>query len=125
MLDRLGGNCEINLNQTFLLCNSMMTRQIGGWTGILVITSKSTLIKIYLKFSRATNMNCTLLTGKSLDTTPAEMMTFFGMNLMMSCLRYPSMRMYWIKSLRVPRLSESMSRNRFFRIRSFLKVVID
>ena len=63
---------------------------------------------LFEKFSRATNVNCTLLTGKSLDTTPAEMMTFFGMNLMMSCLRYPSVRMYWKKSLRVPRLSEAM-----------------
>lgn len=81
--------------------------------------------ELFKDFSLATNINSTLLTGKSLDTMPEEMMTFFGMNLMMSCLGYPSMRMYWDRSVTVPRIAETMSRNRFFKIRSFLKVVID
>jgi Transposase IS4 len=75
--------------------------------------------------SNCTNINSVARTGKSLNTTPAEIQRFFGMSVMMSCVGYHRIRMYWQRSFSLPLIAECMTRDRYFRIRSSLKVVVD
>lgn len=75
--------------------------------------------------STCTNIQTTLTNTRGLNTTPEEIQRFFGICLMMSCLGYPAIRMYWQKSFRVPVIADIMTRDRFFKIRGSLKVVVD
>ncbi|KAG7494019.1 hypothetical protein JOB18_021211 [Solea senegalensis] len=63
--------------------------------------------------------------GRSLNTSVEEMYHFFGVSILMSCVPYPQTRMFWSNALRIPAISDSMRRDRFFKLRSHLKVVID
>lgn len=72
-----------------------------------------------------TNIKNVLETGKSIQVTLAEMKRFIGCNIFISSLGYPRMRMFWAKTTRVALISNAMARNRFFKIRGFLKVVND
>lgn len=57
--------------------------------------------------------------------TSNEMKRFIGCNIFMSNLGYPRMYRFWTKTTRVPLISNTTSRNRLFKIPSFLKVVND
>jgi len=72
-----------------------------------------------------TNIKSVVETGKCRLVTSIEMKRFIGCNIFMSSLGYPRMRIFWAKTTRVPLISNTMSRNRFFKIRSFFKVVND
>ncbi|KAL3202192.1 hypothetical protein MRX96_042640 [Rhipicephalus microplus] len=62
-------------------------------------------------------------TGKSLETSVEELKMFFGISLTMSCLCYPQTCTYWMKKTRVPLVADNMSKNRYFQLRSRLKLV--
>ncbi|KAL3189658.1 hypothetical protein MRX96_021128 [Rhipicephalus microplus] len=64
-------------------------------------------------------------TGRSLNSSPEEMKAFLGATLLMSCLGYPRARMYWGQGTRVAAVADKITRDRFFLIRSNLKVVDD
>ena len=57
--------------------------------------------------------------------TVNEFKIWLGINYVMSALEYPVIRMYWAKEWRVPIISNSMTRDRFFAIRSNLKCTFD
>lgn len=63
--------------------------------------------------------------GRVLNITILELKKFFGICMLMSCLQYPIIRMYWDRRWKVPAIANNMSRNRFFTIRTSLKVVVD
>ncbi|XP_039503054.1 piggyBac transposable element-derived protein 3-like [Pimephales promelas] len=63
--------------------------------------------------------------GRSIKTSVYEMYHFFGAAILMSCVPYPQIRMFWSNALQIPAISNKMSRARFFKLRSHLKVVID
>ncbi|XP_064475770.1 piggyBac transposable element-derived protein 3-like [Ornithodoros turicata] len=73
----------------------------------------------------ATNFTSVMVTGKSLNTTGQELRKFFGVTIWMSCLGFKRIRMYWEKETRVPIISSSITRQRYFELRSRLKVVKD
>lgn len=73
--------------------------------------------------STAMNTAHVVETGKSLCTTPEELKVFFALSITMSCLGYPQIRMYWAKRTKVPLVANHMTRERFFTLRSRLKVV--
>jgi len=75
--------------------------------------------------SNCTNVNSVALSGRSLNTTPSEIQRFFGASILMSSLGYPHIKMFWQNSLRIPIIAKTISRDRFFRIRNSLKVVVD
>ncbi|XP_076842062.1 piggyBac transposable element-derived protein 3 isoform X2 [Brachyhypopomus gauderio] len=60
-----------------------------------------------------------------LNTSTDEMYHFFGACILMSCIPYPAIRMYWSKTLKFPAITEKFTRDRFFRLRRSLKVLID
>ncbi|KAH9382446.1 hypothetical protein HPB48_004292 [Haemaphysalis longicornis] len=64
-------------------------------------------------------------TGRSLNSSPGEMKVFLGAALLMSCLGYPRARMYWSQGTSVAAVADKITRDRFFLIRSNLKVVND
>lgn len=72
-----------------------------------------------------TNMREVSLTGKSLETDTGEIRTFLGCSILMI---YGLLRIkitYWGQETRMPLISDNISRNRFFKLRSRLKVVDD
>jgi len=81
--------------------------------------------KLFDVISTCTNITSVARTGKNINTTPTEIQHFFGMSIMMSCVGYHRIRMYWQKAFSLPLVAECMTRDRYFRIRSSLKVVVD
>lgn len=63
--------------------------------------------------------------GKSLNLSIKECKTFIGITLLMSCINYPNVRMYWNRKYAFPIITEAMSRTRFLQLRNSLKLVND
>ncbi|KAK2711600.1 hypothetical protein QYM36_012674 [Artemia franciscana] len=70
------------------------------------------------------NLESVFETGKSVCDTGSELKVFTGINIVMGCLRYPRIGMYWSSRLRTPLVTEKMTRNRFFQLRNRLKFEI-
>ncbi len=63
--------------------------------------------------------------GYPLNTSINEMYHFFDASILMSCVLYPQIRMYWSSALRFPAITEIFTEDRFFKLRQSTKVVID
>lgn len=80
------------------------------------------LMKMIADCSNATSL---ARSGDPLNTSTDEMYHFFGACIFMSCVPYPAIRMYWSKTLRFPAIAEKFTRDRIFRLRRSLRVLID
>lgn len=63
--------------------------------------------------------------NQPMNLTVEEIKKFLGISVLMSCLKFPQIKMYWAALTRVEKITKSMTRTRFFSIRSHLKVVVD
>ncbi|XP_051554575.1 piggyBac transposable element-derived protein 4 isoform X1 [Myxocyprinus asiaticus] len=95
-----------------------------GWQPVDYVNQyiDSELMKLITDCSNATAL---ATTGTPLNATITEMYHLFGASILMSCVQYPEMRMFWSNALRIPAISDRITRGRFFKLRSSLKVVID
>lgn len=71
-----------------------------------------------------TNRYKFLQKGENLKTSAGEMKIFFGMHIAMGCVRFPRFRMYWQNKFKIPIVAETMCRDRFFKLREALHVVV-
>lgn len=62
-------------------------------------------------------------TGEEMNLTKADMKNFYGCAIIMGCLNYPQVYMYWSKDFRNELISSAMSRNKFFRLRNMIHFV--
>ena len=82
----------------------------------------ATMMKTISECSNATS----LARGEEpLGASVDEIYHFFGACILMSCVSYPQIRMYWSKALRFPAIAERFTRDRFFRLRQSIKVLLD
>ncbi|KAI7790921.1 putative piggyBac transposable element-derived protein 3-like [Triplophysa rosa] len=84
-----------------------------GWTPIDYVSQyiDKDLIKLIVYCS-----NATALSG---------MYHFFGASILMSCVSYPQIRMYWSSAIRFPAIADKFTRDRFHKLRQSIKLVID
>nr|CAH7742013.1 unnamed protein product [Callosobruchus chinensis] len=81
--------------------------------------------QFFEKVAMFTNMKEVSTTGHSLDTSTTEVRQLFGCSMLIGIYGLPRMRMYWAENTRVPLIADHITRNRFFKLRSRLKVVDD
>lgn len=73
-------------------------------------------------FVEQTNLYSTQKTGKSINTSVIEMCQFIGIHILAGIVRMPKYRMYWANSTRYQPIAETMSRDRFGKLRKFMHV---
>ena len=78
---------------------------------------------IYELMATCTNQKAVILSGKSLKLCATDIKHFFGVTILMSCIGYPRLKLFWKQSLRVPIIADCMKRDIYFKIRNNLKVV--
>ncbi|KAG5890134.1 hypothetical protein JTB14_027801 [Gonioctena quinquepunctata] len=62
-------------------------------------------------------------TEKFVPCNLQEMKAFFGLSILTGCLKFPRLRMYWDKSLKVDIFTETITLNRFFKLRTHIHCV--
>ncbi|KAF9410249.1 hypothetical protein HW555_010598, partial [Spodoptera exigua] len=64
-------------------------------------------------------------TGRSLNFTKEECKIYFGITMMMACIPFSQIRLYWNRQYALPIISQAMTRDRYFLLRNSIKVVFD
>lgn len=77
----------------------------------------------YEETARCTNLYFMRKTGQELKTTKAEIAKVFGVHILMGCLPYPRMPMYWRANMRIGLIADKIVRDRFITLRNALHVV--
>lgn len=72
---------------------------------------------------RCTNLYHLRKTGSILNTNNQEMRKLFGIFLLMGCIPYPRIHMYWRAGMRLEIIANKMPRDRFFQLRNNMHVV--
>ncbi|KAG5894003.1 hypothetical protein JTB14_031003 [Gonioctena quinquepunctata] len=87
--------------------------------------NKYILDKFFEDVALFANMREVADKGRYLETSEYEMRTFFGASMLIGIYGLPRIRKYWARNTRVPIISDNISRNRYFQLRSRLKLVED
>jgi len=74
--------------------------------------------ELYELAALCTNQYYMEKTGKILKTSSNEIKNFFGIHVIIGCIKFPRLRMYWSAKFRYDPVSAVMSRYRFFSIKS-------
>ncbi|XP_037809240.1 piggyBac transposable element-derived protein 1-like [Lucilia sericata] len=56
--------------------------------------------------------------GEEVRYVPTDIKRFYGCSIIMGCLGYPAIRMYWSNECKIPAIFNSMSRDKFLQLRS-------
>ncbi|XP_045492376.1 piggyBac transposable element-derived protein 3-like [Colias croceus] len=73
--------------------------------------------------SRCTNVYFLRTTGRELKCTSAEIAKLFAAHIIMGCISFPRLPMYWRAGTRLELVSRLMSRDRFLVLRNALHVI--
>ncbi|KAL3181302.1 hypothetical protein MRX96_008798 [Rhipicephalus microplus] len=108
----------------FLTSHPPLTTVNNGFRGVqLTISCSMWPHEVFEMMAFAMNTTHAQETGKSLETSVEDLKMFFGISLTMSSLCYQQIRMYWMKKTRVPLVAHNMTKNRYFQLRCWLKLV--
>ncbi|XP_028163522.1 uncharacterized protein LOC114355063 [Ostrinia furnacalis] len=77
----------------------------------------------YEEIARCTNLYYKRKTGQELNTTKFEIAKLFGAHIIMGCLPYPHLTMYWRANMKIGLIADTISRDRFLTLRKSLNVV--
>jgi Transposase IS4 len=64
-------------------------------------------------------------TGHNVNTDSSEIRQLFALHMLVGILKFPRLRMYWTDATRIPIIADTMSVNRFMKLRSNLHVVVE
>lgn len=78
--------------------------------------------ELFEEFALCTNLYSLQAFGTELGATSDEIKTFFGMLMIMGTLKFSRIRMYWQPATQIPTISQAMTVNRFFKIRSTIHI---
>ncbi|XP_065665356.1 piggyBac transposable element-derived protein 3-like [Hydra vulgaris] len=81
--------------------------------------------EIFETFAEQTNIYHLRKTGKTLNTTTAEIQKFFGITIVTANLGFPRIRMYWQRATRVNAVADVMPVNRYFQLRNSIRINAD
>lgn len=81
--------------------------------------------KLMKLMADCTNVMSVGNSGRSVNTSVDELYHLFDASILMSCVPYPQFKMFWSNTLQIPTISDKMSRDRFFKLRNNLKIVLD
>lgn len=70
-------------------------------------------IELLENIAEATTQRILQNAGRETLVSLQTLNKFFGINIIMSYLRFPRIRMYWVARTRVPQIADNMSRNMF------------
>jgi len=70
-----------------------------------------------------TNQYSMIKSNQFLKTDSQELKSFFAANLIMGCVTFSRLRMYWQKGYRYPSVADIMSRDRFLALRNNFHIV--
>lgn len=80
--------------------------------------------EVFEKFAFHTNMYVNQNNSTGFRTTNAsEMKTLFGLHMLMECLKFSRIRMYWSPVLNIEIFKQHMTSDRFFQLRNNLHIV--
>ncbi|KAE9521569.1 hypothetical protein AGLY_018033 [Aphis glycines] len=74
---------------------------------------------IFQNFVEQTNCYSCQVTGSSINTNISEMEQYIGIHFYMSIVKMPSYRMFWSRKTTFTMVSDTMSRNRFDKLRTY------
>ena len=95
----------------------------GGASTPLAFVEMFWPAEIFEILARETNVRHMAETGRELNYSATEMKKFLGISLLMGCIKYPRIKMYWRQGFRIALISNNMSRNSYFLLRSFLRAM--
>lgn len=75
------------------------------------------------EISRCTNLYHLRKTGRELKTTAVDIAKVFSIHIIIGCIHYPRIPMYWRAGLKLEVISKQMARDQFLTIRNALHVV--
>ncbi|XP_060801930.1 piggyBac transposable element-derived protein 3-like isoform X1 [Amyelois transitella] len=79
--------------------------------------------EFYELISLCTNNYFMRKSGRELKTSRSEIIKLFGIHIMMGCIPYPRVTMYWRAGIALEKITSKMSRDRFQALRNALHVV--
>lgn len=77
----------------------------------------------FVNMAQCMNIQEVITNGKSLNVDKKEIKSFWGISIIACLLGFPRLRMCWARKTRYPLIADNMTRDRFFKLRSRLKLV--
>ncbi|CAB3241777.1 unnamed protein product [Arctia plantaginis] len=79
--------------------------------------------QFYEMVCTCTNLYYLRKTGSELKTTKSEIQKLFGIHILIGCIPFPRLPMYWRSGISLDKITSKMSRVRFLQLRNALHVV--